>query len=40
MNRKKTYYGWKRDLPDFRDLIYAPQKATLLKLPAKINLRP
>jgi len=31
-------YGWKRDLPDFRDYIYEPPKQMLLKLPVKINL--
>jgi len=40
MNIKNTYYGWKRDLPDFRDFDYKPNKETLLSLPAKVNLRP
>jgi len=39
MNIKKTKYGWKKDIPDFRDFIYRPAKKTLISLPVKINLR-
>ena len=39
MNRKTASYGWNKDLPDFRDFLFKPQKETLLKLPKKINLQ-
>src|SRR4051812_32681813 len=37
---KTARYGWIRDLPDHRDLHYAPIKATVGKLPPRIDLRP
>ena len=39
MYRSSLHYGWKPDLPDHRDLKYAAAKATLDKLPAKVDLR-
>lgn len=33
---QKHSYGWKRDLPDVRDLVYFP---TVAKLPAEVDLR-
>lgn len=39
MNRIITHYGWKPDLPDFRDLKYAAGNDTLKSLPPKVDLR-
>jgi hypothetical protein len=36
---KTARYGWIRDLPDHRDLHYAPQLATVGPLPAHVDLR-
>lgn len=33
-------YGWKPDLPDYRDLKYTPPQATLDALPPSVDLRP
>jgi C1A family cysteine protease len=33
-------FGWKPDLPDHRDHVYAATAAVLKKLPAKVDLRP
>ena len=33
-------FGWKPDLPDGRDHLFAVSPATLTKLPAKVDLRP
>jgi C1A family cysteine protease len=33
-------FGWKPDLPDYRDHVYAATAAVLKKLPPKIDLRP
>lgn len=33
-------YGWKRQLPDFRDFKYAAPQAILSSLPPKVDLRP
>lgn len=38
MSRKIKRYGWKRDIPDFRDLKLAPPVA--IPLPSVIDLRP
>jgi C1A family cysteine protease len=38
MNRTASHYGWKPDLPDYRDLVYAAPEAVLAALPAKIDL--
>jgi C1A family cysteine protease len=40
MYRTSSRYGWKPDLPDHRDLVYAAPAAILKKLPSKIDLRP
>ena len=34
------HYGWIRDLPDHRDLLYAAPVAALQQLPPKVDLRP
>ncbi|MBD1393507.1 C1 family peptidase [Mucilaginibacter glaciei] len=39
MNRSNVYYGWKPDLPDFRDFRYAAPAPVLEALPAKADLR-
>jgi C1A family cysteine protease len=33
-------YGWVRDLPDARDVMYAAPMATLARLPPSVDLRP
>jgi len=33
-------YGWKPDLPDHRDFLFAPSPATAAALPTKVDLRP
>ena len=33
------WYGWRPDLPDHRDLIYAAPRPVMRKLPAKVDLR-
>lgn len=33
------WYGWRPDLPDQRDLVYAAPHAVVKKLPAKVDLR-
>lgn len=40
MERKIAGYGWNRDLPDGRDLMYAAPPEVLAKLPDKVDLRP
>jgi C1A family cysteine protease len=37
--RKIARYGWKPDLPDHRDHLYAAPPAKLAALPAKVDLR-
>jgi len=37
--RNISWYGWRPDLPDHRDLIYIAARKTLQQLPAKIDLR-
>jgi C1A family cysteine protease len=37
---KTARYGWIRDLPDHRDLHYAPRLATVGPLPEQVDLRP
>jgi C1A family cysteine protease len=37
---KTARYGWIRDLPDHRDLHFAPRLATVGTLPPKVDLRP
>ena len=37
---KTARYGWIRDLPDHRDLHFAPRLATTGALPRKLDLRP
>lgn len=39
MPRKVQKYGWKPDLPDHRDHLYAAPPAVLLALPSSIDLR-
>ena len=34
------WYGWRPDLPDNRDFMYAAPRAIVKKLPAKVDLRP
>jgi len=38
--RKTQRYGWKPDLPDQRDHLYAAPPEVLKALPAKVDLRP
>jgi C1A family cysteine protease len=38
--RKIARYGWIRDIPDQRDLLYAAPPEFLLKLPSSVDLRP
>ena len=40
MPRKNTRYGWIRDLPDHRDLMYAAPMEVLAQLPSSADLRP
>jgi C1A family cysteine protease len=35
-----VHYGWVRDIPDQRDLLYAPPPAISAALPLKVDLRP
>ena len=37
--RNISWYGWKPDLPDHRDLVYQAKKKTTLKLPPSVDLR-
>ena len=39
IKRNITWYGWRPDLPDYRDLAFKAQAKTLLKLPKLIDLR-
>jgi len=39
MIHKIKKYGWRPDLPDQRDLVYAAPSAILKKLPTKVDLR-
>ena len=38
--RKIARYGWTRDLPDGRDLMYGAPPEVVAKLPDKVDLRP
>lgn len=38
--RRIGRYGWKPDLPDHRDFLYATPPATAAALPTKVDLRP
>lgn len=38
-SRRIKKYGWRPDLPDQRDFLYAAPPATLTALPAKVDLR-
>jgi C1A family cysteine protease len=38
--RKTSRYGWRPDLPDVRDHIYAAPKRALVHLPPMVDLRP
>jgi C1A family cysteine protease len=40
IRRKTKRYGWLPDLPDRRDRIFAAPSATLLALPAHVDMRP
>ncbi|NVO20551.1 MAG: C1 family peptidase [Bacteroidetes bacterium] len=40
MARNITWYGWRPDLPDQRDLMYSAPHALVKKLPAKVDLSP
>jgi C1A family cysteine protease len=37
--RDISWYGWKPDLPDHRDLAFKPKTATLKKLPKAVDLK-
>src|SRR5438552_1812910 len=37
--RNISWYGWRPDLPDYRDLTYAAKRATLTQLPPAVDLR-
>jgi C1A family cysteine protease len=39
MPRKTKGYGWVPDLPDGRDLLYAPPPTALAELPKRVDLR-
>src|SRR5437588_617378 len=39
MERKIKGYGWNRDMPDGRDLMYAAPPEVVTKLPTKVDLR-
>jgi C1A family cysteine protease len=39
MPRKIAQYGWIRDIPDQRDILYAAPSELLLKLPTSVDLR-
>src|SRR5580765_6688973 len=39
MARQPLALGWKRDLPDHRDLLYSAPLAKLKALPPKVDLR-
>jgi len=39
-HRRIGRYGWKPDLPDHRDFLYAAPPATAAALPTKVDLRP
>ena len=39
-HRRIGRYGWKPDLPDHRDFLYAVPPATAVALPTKMDLRP
>jgi C1A family cysteine protease len=38
MNRNALHYGWKPDLPDFRDLDYSAPAPVLASLPPKVDM--
>ena len=38
MAKNIKWYGWRPDLPDQRDLMYAAPRALMKKLPAKVDL--
>jgi C1A family cysteine protease len=38
--RKIKGYGWKRSLPDPRDIVYSPKRMVLQALPPSVDLRP
>ncbi len=38
MAHKISRFGWQPDLPDYRDLTFAAERATLRKLPTKVDL--
>lgn len=37
--RNITWYGWRPDLPDFRDFSYKAKRSTVGKLPKSVDLR-
>lgn len=39
MVHKKKHYGWKPDLPDYRDFMYKAPISVVKKLPLKVDLR-
>ena len=39
MAHNVKWYGWRPDLPDHRDLMYAAPRAIVKKLPSKVDLR-
>ena len=40
ISHKIQRFGWKPDLPDFRDHMYSAPHMTLAALPPKVELRP
>lgn len=40
MYRTSKHYGWKPDLPDFRDFKFTAPRPVVKKLPSKVDLRP
>ena len=40
MPRQVRGFGWVRDLPDHRDLLFSVSIGTLRKLPTSVDLRP
>lgn len=40
MTRKIAGFGWVRDVPDHRDLLYSAKLVTIQQLPSSVDLRP
>ena len=39
MAKNVSWYGWQPDLPDHRDFLYTASRATVKKMPSKVDLR-